>query len=241
MEYTISRSEITRRKKAYATLSASLMVGLVLSSWILHFPVSFPGYLSVAFALFLLGAFSFRFFRKLLKIRINLSNLFLERTVNGVSEKYPLNEICRMTVKRKTDHTIREVYIWLRDDRSVFMTALDRFEEFEKSLSAHVAKDVVIKEVHELLNFDHPLFYSLLGLPISFCSLLVLQRILFSDYQDMKIWMIALFVYLFVFGVYFLFFKPISKRSGKKTVALDYTAGLFMFGSSIVILLFFFG
>jgi hypothetical protein len=239
MEYTISHIEITRRKKAYTTLSFSVIIGLFLASPILNFPISIGGYTAVAVALFLLGAFSYRFFYDLLKLKINLSNQLLERVVDGRSEKYLLHGVARVRVKWTTNSTIREVYIWLNGGGSVFITALDHFEEFKKELLDKLGKGVKIEEIHEPIDFDHPLFYSLLGLPISFVGVLICKLIPSLSYQNIQAGIIVFFIYLFILGTYFIVAKPISKRSGNKTVVSDYITGAAMICTGIILLLFF--
>lgn len=239
MEYKISQTEITRRKKAYITLSTSLIIGLVLASVLLKFPVSIGGYLLVSTIIFLIGAFSFRFFRNLSQTKITLSDQSLERISNKILEKYLLSECSQVKIKWTTNDTIREIYVWLRDGKSIYISALNHFEEFRKELLGKLNKDVKIEETHEPLDFDHPLFYSLLGLPISAVGVLVYKSVSSLNYQHIKIGLIALFLYLLVFGIYFFIAKPLSKRSGNKTVMSDYVVGGLMICSAIFILFFF--
>jgi len=100
--------------------------------------------------------------------------------------------------------------------------------------------NVVVKEIHEPLDFDHPLFYSILGLPISFVGVFICKSIPSLSYQKIKIGIITFFVYLFILGIYFITARPISKRSGNKTVTSDVIAGTLMICSGIIMLLFFF-
>lgn len=239
MVYKISQAEITRRKRAYLTLSTSIMVGLVLASIILNFPVSTGGYVLTTTVIFLLGAFSFRSFHTLSQTKIVLSNQALERIVNGVSEKYFLSNVNRVKVKWTTNNTIREVYVWLNGGTSVYISALDHFKEFRKKLFSKLDKGVKIEEIHEPLDFDHPLFYSILGLPISTIGVLIFKSVPYLNYQHIKIGVMAFFVYLFIFGIYFIFARPLSKRYGNKTVASDYIIGFLMIGSAIAILFFY--
>lgn len=241
MEYKISQVEIARRKRAYLTLSISLIVGLILASTILNFPVSIGGYLLTITVIFLLGAFSFRSFHTLSQTKITISNQVLERIVNGVSEEYFLSNVNRVKVKWTTNNTIREVYIWLNNGASVYISALDHFEEFKKDLLGKLDKGVKIQEIHEPLDFDHPLFYSILGLPISTIGVLFFKSVPFLSYQYIKIGVIIFFVYLLVFGIYFIVAKPLSKEYGNKTVVSDYIMGFLMICSAIAIAFFFLG
>lgn len=239
MEYIVSRIEIARRKKAYTTLSLSLIIGLVIASTTLDFPVSIGGYILVATILFLLGVFSFRFFHTISHMIINLTHQLLERIGNGVSEKYVLKNINRVNVKWTTNNAIREIYIWLNGGETIFITALDHFEEFKNDLFSKLGKNVTIKEIHEPIDFDHPLFYSLLGLPISFIGVFVCKSIPLLSYQNRRYGIIAFFMYLVILGMYFICTKPISRRSGNKTVLSDYLTGFLMICLAIVLLIFF--
>ncbi len=239
MDYRISQTEIARRKRAYLTLSTSILVGLALASIIFHFPVSIGGYVLTITVIVLLGAFSFRSFHTLSQTKITLSNQALKRIVNGVSEEYILGNINRVKVKWTTNITIREVYIWLSNGTSVYISALDRFEAFKKDLFGKLDEDVTTEEIHEPIDFDHPLFYSLLGLPISTIGVLFFKVVPFLSNQYIKIGVIIFFVYLLVFGIYFIFTKPLSKEYGNKTVTSDYIMGFLMICSAIVILFLF--
>ncbi len=239
MVYKISPVEITRRKKAYLTLSASLMAGLILASTILSFPISFGGYLLTLAAIFLIGASSLSFFRDLSKIELHLSGQSLTRVIGGVSEQYPLAKIKHVKIKWTTRHTVREINLWLDGQKGLSATALNHFEEFRNDLLDKLDKNILVKEIHEPLDFDHPLFYSILGLPISFIGLLVFKSISVLDYRHLKIGFIALSAYLFSLGVYFFATQPLSKASGNRTVTSDFIAGALMICSAMAVLFLF--
>lgn len=236
MEYRISSGEIARRERAYLTLSTSIMVGLVLASLILKFPMAIGGYLLVITILLIIGLFSRRFFHNLQKVKIILSSSSLVRMIGTTTEEYSLANVQRVIIKWTTRQTIREIYMRWRDGRRVFVTALDRGTEFKSELLGKLDSRVVVTETHEPLDFDHPLFYSLLGLPISGVGVLVLQAVLSMNYQQGRVLSIASSVFLIIFGLYFLAVRPLSQRSGPRTVAGDYILAAFMIGSGIIFL-----
>lgn len=239
MIYTASLKEISRRKKAYATLSTSILVGLFLASHFFNLPVAASGYLIVIAVICLLGAYSFRFLHKLLKNDINLTNEELERRVNRTAEKYPLSEVIRVHIKWTTNKTIREMCITFSNKKKIYISALNNFEEFKTNLLKLLNKNVVIGESHEPIDYDHPLFYSTLGLPISTVGVLVFKYIPYLTYPQIRIGMIALFAYLFALGLYFIIAKPLSTRIGKTTEISDYIAGILMIGLGCFLLLMF--
>lgn len=120
MEYLISETEITRRKKAYITFSISLFVGSIIGSLIFKISIPFTGYMLIATILLLIGIFSFRFFCKISQIEIGLSNQLLKRTTGHFTEEYLLTEFKRVEIKLTTNNTIREIYLWLYNGKSIF-------------------------------------------------------------------------------------------------------------------------
>lgn len=237
MEWKISKNEINRRKKAYITLSISLIVGLFLSSIIFNFPVLAIAYIVVVGVVLSIGAFSFRFFHFLLQTRISLSEKYLTREGNLFHEEYLLTKINRAKIKWTTNGTIREIYIWSSDGKSVFITGLDRFEEFRKNLLEKINKGAVVKEIQEILDFDHSAFYPALGLIISGIGVYTVKLISNFNSQSMQVSLLAFSIYVFVLGIYFIVFRPISRRLGNQKRIQDYIFGAIIVCAGLFILI----
>ena len=233
-EYVISKTEINRRKKAYATLLISLIVGQILASKILHFPITIINYFYFIIAFFLLGVLSFRLLNFLLHIKIVLSTQMLERINNKTSESFLIKNIIKVKIKRTTKNTIREIYIWLQDGKSVFISAIENFEQFRNDLISKLDKNVAVREMHEPIDFDHPLFYSVLGLPISFIGVYLIKLITNFNYARIGIALLVFSVYLLAIGIYFIYAKPISKEYGYQKRIIDFAFGIFMICSGII-------
>lgn len=228
MEYLISKTEIARRKKAYLNLSLSLITGIFLSSFLFHNPLYILNYVIVAVTMALIGAFSLNFFRNLTKTKILLTDTALQRITKDQIENYPLNKINKVIIKWTTNKTIREVYIWLCDGKSIFISALDHFEQFKNDLLEKIGKGTKVREKHEPLDFDHPLFYSILGLCFGGASNLLLRSLTDVTFQQMRYGSFLLSIYLVALGLYFFITKPISKRSGKTTKSSDMIMAILM-------------
>lgn len=216
MEYSISKVEITRRKKAYVTLVASLLIGIILTSTILRFQIPIPGYFSLIFGLSLLGAYSFNFFRNLIQIKIILSDKKLKRITDKTTEEYLLSNIDNVTIKRKTNNTIREIYISFIGGENVVVSALGQFEKFSKELVRNLDKSIKVKEKNEPLDYDHPLFYKILGLMVGFLGVVIIKFASQLSYKQMIIGLIVFLIYLLALSVYLIKTKPISRRVGEK-------------------------
>lgn len=222
---------------AFATLSASLLTGLFLSAQILQYPLPIYVYFIFAASLTVINVMLFFLFDYMNKIQIRFTGQVMERITPKSTELYPIDNISGVKIKRTSHSTIREIYIYCRGEKNVFISAIDQFEAFMEHLQESLSPDVPVKKVREVIDFDHPLFYALLGLPISFSGLWLIRSILTIDYARMKILLFIFSVYLLGVGLYFLWKKPIAKRFGDKKKYSDYIFGLFMSGFGSVFLI----
>ena len=237
MKYEISNAEIKRRKLAYLSLSISLVIGTFLSSIIYQVSTPIILYVFLSMALMLIGAFSFYFFRKVSVLEIILSLNSLQRKSGQCLEDYPLAEIEKVQIKWTSHNSIREIYIWMNDNKSIFLTGLKNFRKFRDELLSKLNKQVVINEWREPINFDHLLFYPILGLIISNLGILAFKNLINLNSHQAKLLMWLFLGYLFIFGLYFIFTTPIAKRSGNKTKFQDYILGILMMIAGIFMLL----
>jgi len=219
---------MSRRIKAFSTLSASLTAGVILASFVLQFPVSVIAYFCIVFVFFLIVVLLFQLFNFLSRVIVILSDKRLERIYGGKSEIYNIADIKEISIKRTTRNVIREIHISFLDGKGIFISALEEFENFISELTSSLGKDVVIKKIREPIDFDHPLFYSVLGFPISFACIFLFKIVTSADFFKMKVIIFIFFIYLFSVGIYFLFKKPLSQRYGSKNHFADYAVGLFM-------------
>jgi ABC-type multidrug transport system fused ATPase/permease subunit len=236
MEFEASKKEIRRRKKAFATLVASVSIGLFLASNILRYPISKSGYLSIAVIFLVIGVLTFLFLNSISKVRLRLFDEKIERMNAKAAESFFFSEISGIKVKRRTSGAIREIYIWFDNKKSLFLTAFEEnFENIKDILADKTRKNVAVKESREPIDFDHPLFYSLLGLVVSFFGVYFLKLVSSADSSQAKIIIFACAVFLFFLGAYFIFAKPISARYEGKRAAIDYAIGIFMVCAGIFI------
>lgn len=237
MKYTISILEIKRRQRAYLTLCVSLISGLFLGSIIFQFKISVVFYAAISGVLWLIGIFSTYFFNQISKLEIMLSAQDLQRNSNHSSEKYLLTNIKKVQIKWTAHNSIREIYLWMKNQKSVFLTGLNDFEKFRIDLLSKLDKQTIIGEWREPLNFDSQFFYPILGLIISNAGILIFKFLLSLNQLQIRLLTWLFMGYLFIFGLYFLVFKPISARSGNLTKMQDYLLGGLMLLAGVIILL----
>jgi hypothetical protein len=227
MEFIISKNEITRRKKAFATLLSSMIVGLLLGSFIFSYPISIYGYSLVIAAFFPLIIITFIFLNSISRLKIYISDEGIKKVNDKLSESFLFSDIKSIKVKRRTNGMIREIYIFFNNQKELIITAFEEdFEKIRNLLISKINSNILVKEIKEPINFDHPLFYSILGLPISFIGILFIKIVTTLDYFQTKYILLGLSVYVFIIGMYFIIKKPTSIRSGRKQTIIDYIIGL---------------
>jgi hypothetical protein len=226
MEFIISKKELTRRKKAFVTLLASMTVGLILSSLLLDFEISIYGWSFLAIILLLLIAITFNFFNSISGLRIDISEKEIKKVDKKKVEIFSLSDIKSVKVKRRTNGMIREIYITFSNRKELIITALEEhFEDVRNLIVGKVDGDIILKETKEWIDFDHPLFYSILGLPISFISILSIMLITDLDHLQVRYILFAFSLYVFAVGAYFFIKRPMFIRFG-----MEYTVGDYVFG-----------
>lgn len=236
MEFAVSKKEISRRKKSFLTLVISLFFGLFLASFFLNYPISKSSYLLILVIILFIFALTFWFFNSVLKIKLRINDEQIERINGKNTQNLTLSKIKEIKIKRRTNGIIREIYIWSCDKRNMFFTAFEEnFEEIKEILKNKITADVVFKEIRELISFDHPLFYPILGILISFVGVGFLKLIMNMDRLMTKIILSAFSVFILILSFYFIFKKPISARQGEKNEIIDYIIGIIIFCASIFI------
>ncbi|MDD2636375.1 MAG: hypothetical protein PHW82_12865 [Bacteroidales bacterium] len=218
-EFVVSKTEVIRRERAFANLLTSILIGLILglNKVILEQPcLSATGIL----IFILLQVFAFilviRFFKTFSKMEILLTEGCLQRNSKQGCEKFLLKNVKKIEVKKTTRKTVREMKIFFYDGTFMFINGLDNFLQFKQDMLKKLGKEVVLKEYSEPIDFDHPLFYTILGLVIGFFSVLLTKYLMKLDTNAMNTVLIAIFLYIFAVGIYLITQKPISKRYGNK-------------------------
>jgi len=208
MKYIVSKKEVSRREKAFLSLSINFLIGLVLAS--ILFKLSIPYLFFGLFFLFLLlvNLWIKKFFNKFLKMETYLSKEFLIRG----KRKFLIKKINKLIIKKTMNSTVREIGIFFDDGKSLFINGLDNSKDFEINLLKNVNKKVIIKNIREPIDFDNIFFYPVLGLILSFGSVYSLKLMTNLSYQSLQIILGGSMIYILLLTMYLLTSKPIKKR-----------------------------
>ncbi len=237
MNFIISKKELNRRKEAFTVLLLSLLAGIVLFSNILVFPISSIGYISIIMVFLVLYVATFQYLSSLSQMKICITDEEIERAREDTTEKYLLSEIKSLKIKRRTNGVIREIYIVFHNHKHLYINGFeDEFENLKNMVISKLNKNAIIKEFYEPLDFDHVLFYPILGLLISFISIFSFKYILTLDYFGNRVLILFFSAFIFSLAIYFLLKKPISARSGENQTIIDYIFGVVMIMMSLLIL-----
>ncbi|MBN1618963.1 hypothetical protein JW887_06535 [Candidatus Dojkabacteria bacterium] len=249
MKISLTKSELNRRKIAFVSLLCAIFIGVVISSFVFEFQISWIVFVAL-FLVFLLSYFELsRFFKSLSGLRMRISDNVIER-VNGASlESYLLEDLVRVSVKRRSNGDIREIGLIFNDGRALFIDGVEgNFEKILKKVKLYTEqehRDIEIKEIREFMDFDHILFYPVLGLFIGFFSIYLLKSVYFAvfnlDYSSMKVFFGISSLGSLILGLYFIITKPISIRYGAKKVVGDWFWGIGMLGAAVFLFWIFLG
>lgn len=244
-EYYISKKEINRRIYAFTTLILSLTFGLVVTSLFVSFNFLLTNLLPSIVVLFIFiciflifRLLIIKFFKSYLLTKIYLTSQSLERVTPGLREKYNLKDMKNITTIFTAENKIREISIKFSDNKSLNLDGLENFDNFRNDLMKNAEKHVAVTARKEFLNYDHPLFYVILGLILSFGSVNILKYILTMNYKGIKLTYGIFAVYIFILGVYFILFKPLSLRYGRKRKIIDYIFGITLLVFSVLLCLY---
>lgn len=237
-EFIISQAEIARRKRAFVTLVCSLLAGLIATST--KFITTYPEAAIIILCIVILFlAFSsiatFKFLNSISKTRISLHEEYLQRDDGNKVEMFPLSDITKILIKRTTRKTIRRITLIFNNKPPVVLNGLEDCEHFKNALVSNIGKNIILRESYEPLDFDHPLFYVLLGLLISIASITVLKLVIAYRILENSIAFTLLSLFPAAVGLYFIFQKPLAREYGAQRQKTDYLWGLLLICSGIIL------
>lgn len=235
MKFISSKKELHRRKIAFISLSVGLLVGVLTAGLLFSTPFVFT-IVSVLIALLLIiCALTFRYLNALVGTEILIQDGAIERRRGRSIERYVLSDLRSLKIKRRTNGAIRELYLSFRDGMNLYINAFE--ESFESIKRLLVDARISVKEVREPMDFDHPLFYPILGLLVGGGASLFFKAVLSMNASGLRVLMMGFSVYLLALAGYFLFKHPISIRSGKDDLVADRVFGIGMIVASVLMAL----
>lgn len=238
-QFSSSTLEMDRRKTAFQSLCASLIVSIAVMGFILFNSDLIALMVTVLFIAFLLIS-AILYFNHLLEVskqaQVTVGENEIEHIHARIANRYPVVSITGIIVKRTVHGTIREIRFVTNMSGSFFINGLNDFENFFNCISAVVNKGVTITTIREPIDFDHRMFYPILGTIVGVVSVLFLKTGLSLSTNSFAFLQIAIAAFSAIFGIYWLVSKPMVGRYGKKFLLTDLIAGIAMVVTGVYLL-----
>ena len=179
-----------------------------------------------------------QYLNSLSQVKIHILDEEIEREKSNIIEKYDISKIETFKIKRRTDGTIREMYLSFTNGRHLYINSFEeKFEQLKDMLLGKTSNKVSVKEIYEPLNYDNPMFYAILGLFISCFTIFFMKQILKVNFCKKKAIQLFFSVYLLYLAAHFVIKKPISVRAYCNQVIVDYIFGIILLLVGILIII----
>ncbi|HEX2958825.1 MAG TPA: hypothetical protein VHO70_18465 [Chitinispirillaceae bacterium] len=235
-QFTASTPEMDRRKTAFQSLCVSVVVSITVMGFILFSSHLMAVMVTVLVITLMLIPAAF-YFNHLLDVskqaQVTVREKEIEHIHAGIATRYPVASIAGIIVKRNVKGSIREIRFVTNTSGSFFINGLNDFENFFNCISAAVNKDVPVTTIREPIDFDHRMFYPILGTVVGVISALFLKAGLSLSIKSFAYLQIAIAVFSASFGMYWLISKPMVGRYGKKFILTDILAGIAMVATGV--------
>ena len=176
MEFIISKAEMNRRKKAYLLMVSFLVGGLFLFFKLFSLPMLPIIWILFITAFFLLGVISFSSLHKLSRMKINISDQEIICVRGFIINRYLLKDVQSVRIKRRSTGTIRTISLLLQNHKHLSINGFeDVFDQLKNTIISKVNPTISTTEVREPIDFDHPLFYPILGTMMSLCFVVMIK------------------------------------------------------------------
>lgn len=223
----MSSLEIDRRMVAFSDLLVAVYVGLISASLLwaynslaLVLPLLFWGTVAYLIMGFLVHLAMARFFTQYSGTKLSLTGKYFERATMRSKERIYYRDITDLKVLWTTRKLVRDIEIRTKNGSTIVIDGVDKFEELKKELENR--SGIVAEESRELADFDHELFYPILGIILGIGSMIFLSFLTILNEDQIKTANKLFSGYLFVLGLYFIMARPFVKRYGKKLQKHDY-------------------
>lgn len=226
--FTICRSEIRRRQRAFTVLVVSSLSALAVGS--LSFAIRQPfvwvsTMSALSFFLAVARWLTLRWLRRLEHVRYRLDAEELQFLSGNVVRRCILKDVTRIYVKRTTSATIREIRIRCGKNSQLFISGIQEFEFFRQALMARCQGAVTV-EWREPIDFDHPLFYFFFGLVVGGFGAVTFHVMAGFDAVDLRIFALFIALVELPLGLLLLLKKPLTIRLGLRARRAEVVFGM---------------
>ncbi len=176
MEFTTSKTEMNRRKKAYLTMVSFMVAGLFLFFKLFSLPILPIVWIPFIMVFFLLGIISFSFLHKLAQMKISISDQEIKCIRGSTINQYLLQDVQSIRIKRRSTGAIRAISLLFQNHKLLSINGFeDVFDQMKNTIISKVDPAISTTEIKEPIDFDHPLFYPIFGTIMSLCFAIMIK------------------------------------------------------------------
>lgn len=239
MTFSISRHELNRRIKAFTALSLTwLLVQLFITVTLPPEPQLISGVYTASMALVLLViwlAVAYFFCNRYGRTRVVVSADKIERVTPKTTYTYPLTDVTAVHTVMTTRGLIRQISFVTSQGNRFNFDGLTRFEQFRQQIQRN-CPDATYRITTEPLDYDHVLFYPVLGVLLGLFAI----GLVLATYSSK--WLVgflgpAILLFSVAVGAFFAAIKPVARQYGKNAVVIDYliAAALFVVALALIV------
>jgi len=238
IEFKLLNSELSRRIDAFTRLSISTLIALIAGFLLTKIP-SFI-WLIFVFIIFIILIISrillIQFFKNFSQTIIYIKDNQIIRKAKKHTEIFNISDICEIKLIMTIKETIRDIQIKFLDSRRLSINALVHPDDFMLEVSK-INTSFKLKKAFEPIDYDHPLFYVILGITLGLLMPLLISITSNLSTTNIKYLNIVISTFLILLGSYFAIKTPLAKSYGKNTKRGDYIWAAILIISGIVILI----
>ncbi len=238
--YTMRPEEMARRKTAFSTFILFVFLSVLLASidFLIHSPrIAIPTVTGLGMLLLVARFLFFRSADSYAKRRVSLTNTAVVISGGMTSHEVMLQEVKSWRVKITTSGNVREITLRIDSGRSFGIDGLVGFEQFEERLAALLSKEASRSELKELIDFDHPLFYVVLGVIVGSALSGAVRLASILNAGALLLMNLVVSTFILFTGVYWIVTKPVVATYGPTAIKVDRIVASVLIGIGVVVCL----
>lgn len=234
--FRVSRREIERRVKAFVALTVSWVVAQVVFVWVfltsvLGAGLLYTGLVTIALVM-ILAVTAYFFYSRHIKTEIKVTDRKLTKVTTAKSYSVYFADVAEIRTVITSRGTVREISLKTDDGGYLRVDGLDDFDALYKLVSERCGN--VRKIVHkEPLDYDHVLFYPVLGVILAGFSAVLVGVIANGIAANILIGLVL--VYCVAVGAGVGIMKPLTRQYGDKSTVFDYIIAGVLVAVSLVL------
>ena len=197
-----------------STVSLGIMIGVAIFCLVLFEAIMIIG-LSISI-------------RKMKELAITVSTDMIERTGGKFAEKIPYKDIQQVDIYECPSGEISHINVKLVTKRTIALSGFENMELVAQNIKDIIPEKSLIRRKKQNIDWDNPALILIIS-SLSLAAILLIQGL--GD----TIYLIFDAVFFFVFGLFNLTYKPLTRSWGKRIEKYEVISSVFLVTCSIAL------